>query len=157
MISAYKEQIFSPWKWEDKELIWWKYTKLSMACKTYHQTYRSKPIWKEQGGSIRLLKSCLSPHKKIIYLPTNDFFLWDSLPPVTVNYKSVNEVKNWIGSLFEKQRSHCVIQRRLSASLVTASDIFIHYHFYYLLLSLSFTSFILVIMWTSENLLSLDT
>ena len=71
---------------------------------------------------MRLMENHVHLNTRKYFFSQREISLWNSLPSVIVNSESVNEFKNRIGSLFEKQRGRCINQRGLPASLVNSID-----------------------------------
>ena len=70
---------------------------------------------------IRLVKNHVLLNTREYFFSQKVIYFWNFLQSLIVNSESVNKFKNPFGPLFEKQRSHCKIQRGLPVLLVTAS------------------------------------
>ena len=64
---------------------------------------------------MRLVKNHVRLNTRIYFFSQRVISLGNSLPSVIVNSESVNDFKNRIGPLFEKQRTHCISKRGLFA------------------------------------------
>ena len=59
-----------------------------------------------RGHHIRLVKNHVRLNTKKYFFSQGVISLWNFLPSVIVNSESVNEYKNRIGPLLEKQKTH---------------------------------------------------